>query len=57
MEASLGEIMREVLSFAPEAVASVDEDGNVNISLNMKLIENDILTSFKQEFELEEDAE
>ena len=47
---TLTEVMEHVLYLAPEAVAMSQEDGNILISLNMKLGEDfDTLTPFKEE--------
>lgn len=49
MEASLGEIMGAIREFVPNAVVFEEADGNVAISLNMKLNEAGLLESFIDE--------
>jgi hypothetical protein len=49
MEASLGEIMGAVRQFVPNAVVFEEADGNVAISLNMKLNESGLLETFIEE--------
>ena len=55
MEANLGMIMAAVREYAPEAIVFEESDGNVAISLNMKLSEAGLLESFDNEvIELED---
>ena len=52
---TLAKVMETVLSFAPEAVARQGSDGNITISLNMYLTDNDKLTPFQAEYDLTEE--
>lgn len=49
MEANLGMIMAAVREYVPEAVVIEESDGNVAISLNMKLNGAGLLESFIEE--------
>lgn len=49
MEANLGMIMAAVREYAPEALVFEESDGNVAISLNMKLNGTGLLESFDNE--------
>jgi hypothetical protein len=48
----LAQVMNAVLAFAPEATAREESDGNIVISLNMRLQDNDYLVSFETEYDL-----
>ena len=52
--ATLSEVMEQVLSLAPEAVAMTQQDGNILISLNMTLSE-DFNTLVPHEMDLGEE--
>jgi hypothetical protein len=45
----LSEVMKAVLAFAPEAIAHDENDGNIIISLNLRLVRLDELEPFEDE--------
>lgn len=49
MPTTAAHIMSLVLPYAPEAVLTEQPDGNVNITLNLRLVDNDLLIPFDDE--------
>jgi hypothetical protein len=47
--------MSAILAVAPEASAREESDGNIVISLNMQLKDNDYLVPFELEYDLTEE--
>jgi hypothetical protein len=52
MMIKLEEIVAMVSRWCPELVVKEEIDGNIVISLNMKLKDNDYLVSFETEYDL-----
>ena len=46
---SLNNIMKEILAVAPDAFMVEEEDGNIMVSLNMRLIDEDTLVPHNDE--------
>jgi len=51
----LAQVMSAILAVAPEASAREESDGNIVISLNMQLKDNDYLVPFELEYDLTEE--